>query len=112
MHLAQEQLMGKLAGHFLRFPLLLKFLDALEMLSVQVHPAGLDAKTEAWVVLELGKASCIYVGLKPHDGGDPSPVAQQPNPARAPGRDRPQAGGWRLHSGGNGSLARWRCGRL
>src|SRR5664280_2125048 len=30
------QLMGKLAGHFSRFPLLLKFLDAQEMLSVQV----------------------------------------------------------------------------
>ena len=33
-----EQLMGKLAGRFRRFPLLLKFLDAREMLSVQVHP--------------------------------------------------------------------------
>lgn len=35
---AQEQLMGKLARRFQRFPLLLKFLDAHEMLSVQVHP--------------------------------------------------------------------------
>src|SRR5664280_310768 len=34
-----EQLMGKLAGKFNRFPLLLKFLDAHEMLSVQVHPS-------------------------------------------------------------------------
>ena len=33
------QVMGKLAGRFRRFPLLLKFLDAREMLSVQVHPA-------------------------------------------------------------------------
>jgi mannose-6-phosphate isomerase len=32
-----EQVMGKLAGRFRRFPLLLKFLDAREMLSVQVH---------------------------------------------------------------------------
>ena len=56
-----EQLLGKLAGRFQRFPLLLKFLDAREMLSVQVHPtaanasllpAGETAKTEAWVVLE------------------------------------------------------------
>ena len=55
------QLMGRLAGRFRRFPLLLKFLDASEMLSVQVHPsgahadlipAGETAKTEAWVVLE------------------------------------------------------------
>ena len=56
--------MGKLAERFLRFPLLLKFLDAREMLSVQVHPGyppekllpeGEAAKTEAWVVLEAGK---------------------------------------------------------
>src|SRR5580693_6087011 len=33
-----EQAMGKLAGRFSRFPLLLKFLDARDMLSVQVHP--------------------------------------------------------------------------
>jgi len=33
-----EQILGKLAGRFRRFPLLLKFLDVHEMLSVQVHP--------------------------------------------------------------------------
>jgi mannose-6-phosphate isomerase len=44
------------------------------MLSVQVHPsdahadlipAGDTAKTEAWVVIEAGKESRIYAGLKP-----------------------------------------------
>ena len=40
MEQSPEQLLGKLAGRFRRFPLLLKFLDAREMLSVQVHPAG------------------------------------------------------------------------
>ncbi len=69
-----EQMMGKLAGRFRRFPLLLKFLDAREMLSVQVHPsdahkdllpAGETGKTEAWVVLEAGPESRIYAGLKP-----------------------------------------------
>jgi mannose-6-phosphate isomerase len=69
-----EQLMGKLAQRFRRFPLLLKFLDAREMLSVQVHPsdahpdllpAGEAGKTEAWVVLEAGPRSRIYAGLKP-----------------------------------------------
>src|ERR1035438_3207118 len=68
-----EQVMGKLAGRFRRFPLLLKFLDAREMLSVQVHPAdthkdllpaGETGKTEAWVVLEAGAKSRIYAGLK------------------------------------------------
>jgi mannose-6-phosphate isomerase len=66
--------MGTLAGRFHRFPLLLKFLDASEMLSVQVHPAdnrtdllpaGETGKTEAWVVLATGPKSLIYAGLKP-----------------------------------------------
>jgi mannose-6-phosphate isomerase len=74
MEQCQEQLMGKLAGRFPRFPLLLKFLDAQEMLSVQVHPSdahkdllppGETGKTEAWVVLEAGTGSRIYAGLKP-----------------------------------------------
>jgi mannose-6-phosphate isomerase len=69
-----EQIMGKSAGRFSRFPLLLKFLDARDALSVQVHPsdvqteyipAGESGKTEAWVVLETGPQSRIYAGLKP-----------------------------------------------
>jgi mannose-6-phosphate isomerase len=68
-----EQMLGKLAHRFQRFPLLLKFLDAKELLSVQVHPtkantnllpAGETAKSEAWVVLEAGAHSRIYAGLK------------------------------------------------
>jgi len=74
-----EALLGKLAGRFLRFPLLLKFLDAREMLSVQVHPsdqqsdylpAGERGKTEAWVVLEAGPESRVYAGLKPATTAD------------------------------------------
>jgi mannose-6-phosphate isomerase len=69
-----EQMMGKMAGRFRRFPLLLKFLDAHEMLSVQVHPGyppdqplpeGETAKTEAWVVIDAGADSRIDAGLKP-----------------------------------------------
>ena len=68
-----EALMGKLSSRFTRFPLLLKFLDAHELLSVQVHPsgdpselvpAGYTAKTEAWVVIDAEKGSQIYAGLK------------------------------------------------
>jgi mannose-6-phosphate isomerase len=71
--------MGKLAPRFRRFPLLLKFLDAREMLSVQVHPsdvypdlipAGETGKTEAWVVIEAEKESHIYAGLKPGTTAD------------------------------------------
>jgi mannose-6-phosphate isomerase len=74
-----EQSLGKLAQRFRRFPLLLKFLDAREMLSVQVHPTaanadllpvGETAKTEAWVVLEAEPKSRIYAGLKPGTTAD------------------------------------------
>ncbi len=70
---SSDQIFGKLAGRFRRFPLLLKFLDARDTLSVQVHPsdrqtdylpAGESGKTEAWVVMETGAKSRIYAGLK------------------------------------------------
>lgn len=70
---APDQLMGKWAGRFQRFPLLLKFLDVRKMLSIQVHPpdgepdlipAGETGKTEAWVVLEAAPRSRVYAGLK------------------------------------------------
>jgi mannose-6-phosphate isomerase len=71
---SSEQLLGRLAGHFRRFPLLLKLLDVTTSLSVQVHPsdartdlipAGDTGKSEAWVVLEAGSEARIYAGLKP-----------------------------------------------
>jgi mannose-6-phosphate isomerase len=57
-----------------QFPLLFKFLDCHQTLSVQVHPnddqaAKLDppdlGKTEAWVVLAAEPGSRIYAGLRP-----------------------------------------------
>jgi len=69
-----RQLMGKLYGKFKKFPLLLKFLDCKQVLSVQVHPSdkqkkyipkGDTGKTESWVVLEAGEDAVIYAGLKP-----------------------------------------------
>lgn len=56
-----------------RFPLLFKFLDAQQTLSVQVHPDDARAarlnppdfgKTEAWYVLDAAPGSRIYAGLK------------------------------------------------
>lgn len=55
------------------FPLLIKFLDARENLSVQVHPSPAYAKanptahlkTEAWYILEAEPGAVIYKGLKP-----------------------------------------------
>jgi mannose-6-phosphate isomerase len=69
-----EELMGRYSADYKRFPLLLKFLDAQKVLSVQVHPSddkkkyipkGESGKTEAWVVLQTGPEGLIYAGLKP-----------------------------------------------
>ncbi len=73
------ELLGRFAGRYSRFPLLLKFLDARDMLSVQVHPSsnqpellppGEAGKTEAWVVLSSKPGSRIYAGLKPGTTAD------------------------------------------
>jgi mannose-6-phosphate isomerase len=56
------------------FPWLVKFLDAGDWLSVQVHPdeepvkrlwPGEGSKTEAWFVLEASPNSRVYAGLLP-----------------------------------------------
>jgi mannose-6-phosphate isomerase len=56
------------------FPLLVKFLDVNDRLSVQVHPddeqarrfrPGEKGKTEAWVILDAQPGSLLFVGLKP-----------------------------------------------
>ena len=69
-----KAMLGGLAARFDRFPLLLKFLDVRQMLSVQVHPRddqhdlippGDTGKTEAWMVLQAEPGARIYAGLKP-----------------------------------------------
>jgi mannose-6-phosphate isomerase len=55
-----------------QFPLLVKFIDARETLSVQVHPnddqgrklAGDNGKTETWVIIAADPGSLIYAGLR------------------------------------------------
>lgn len=55
------------------FPLLIKFLDARENLSVQVHPSPAycrmhphaHLKTECWYILSAEKNAKIYKGVKP-----------------------------------------------
>lgn len=70
---APERIVGRAKAPQGRFPLLLKFLDARQELSVQVHPndqqaallgPGKFGKTEAWVVLERDPAtSRLYAGF-------------------------------------------------
>lgn len=77
--------LGELASHYpdelfgrdgspTSFPLLFKFLDANDRLSIQVHPDDARAaklvppdrgKTEAWVILEAAPDSYLYAGLRP-----------------------------------------------
>jgi mannose-6-phosphate isomerase len=69
-----ELLLGSELVRARQFPILLKFLDVREALSVQVHPSDAQAatlslsdsgKTEAWVVVEAGARARIYAGLVP-----------------------------------------------
>jgi len=57
-----------------RFPLLVKYIDASQALSIQVHPddesagrvgGGAEGKTEAWYILAAEPGAAIYSGLKP-----------------------------------------------
>ncbi len=66
------ELLGPAVGRRDQFPLLVKFIDAQQTLSVQVHPddhlgrrlANDNGKTETWVVVAAEPGSLIYAGLK------------------------------------------------
>jgi len=72
-----EIYMGDLVGESiyerfgLEFPVLVKFIDALDHLSIQVHPDdrmaaerhGAYGKTEMWYVMEAGKDSSLIAGF-------------------------------------------------
>ena len=73
-----EGLAGTGAGRGARksFPLLFKFIDARENLSIQVHPNGRQArahgwgengKTEAWYVVDAVEGAQIALGFNRHD---------------------------------------------
>jgi mannose-6-phosphate isomerase len=72
------ELLGPAVGPRVEFPLLVKFIDANQDLSVQVHPddekgrrlANDSGKTEAWVILAAEPGSVIYAGLKEGVGPD------------------------------------------
>jgi mannose-6-phosphate isomerase len=74
LRMHERPIMGRaqLSAHG-RFPLLVKFLDAAEHLSVQVHPSPLFAdanphahlKTESWFVLHAEPGARIWRGVRP-----------------------------------------------
>jgi mannose-6-phosphate isomerase len=76
MDTRREELLGP-GAKSTTFPLLVKYLDCSDWLSVQVHPddeavqrlwPGEGSKTEAWFILDAAAGSRIYAGLKPGVG--------------------------------------------
>ena len=67
-----EKILGTNCRRFRDFPILIKFIDARENLSVQVHPTdeyalaheGQLGKSEMWYVLDAEKNSVLYCGFK------------------------------------------------
>jgi mannose-6-phosphate isomerase len=69
-----DAILGARAREHQRFPWLVKFLDAYDWLSVQVHPderlvrelwPGEGSKTEVWFILDAEPGSRVYAGLRP-----------------------------------------------
>jgi mannose-6-phosphate isomerase len=74
MEARREELLGSAAARHTTFPWLVKFLDAHDWLSVQLHPdehavkrlwPGEGSKTEAWFILDALPGSRIFAGLLP-----------------------------------------------
>lgn len=67
----RDAILGDVAGR--AFPLLIKYLDARENLSIQVHPRPAYAKrhpethvkSECWYIIEAEQGARIYAGVKP-----------------------------------------------
>lgn len=67
-----RDVLGKNCRRFRDFPILTKFIDARDNLSIQVHPdnryalknEGQYGKTEMWYVMDAGKEAFLYYGFK------------------------------------------------
>lgn len=65
-------LCGKNAGNFEDFPILIKFIDAMDNLSVQVHPTKEyceltgkgQSKTECWYIIDCEEDAGLILGFK------------------------------------------------
>ena len=66
-----REILGTNCERFDRFPILIKFIDALQPLSIQVHPdneyalrvEGEYGKTEMWYILDCDPGSTLYFGV-------------------------------------------------
>ena len=67
-----KDVLGTHCRRFRDFPILTKFIDAKDNLSIQVHPdnryalknEGQYGKTEMWYVMDAGKDAFLYYGFK------------------------------------------------
>ena len=67
-----KEVLGRNCKRFEGFPILIKFIDAKDNLSIQVHPddryalqnEGQYGKTEMWYVMDAGKGAFLYYGFK------------------------------------------------
>lgn len=67
-----KEVLGTHCRRFRDFPILTKFIDAKDNLSIQVHPdnryalknEGQYGKTEMWYVMDAGKEAFLYYGFK------------------------------------------------
>lgn len=68
----QPALCGKNAENFSDFPILIKFIDAMDNLSVQVHPTDEyckktgrgQSKTECWYIIDCDEDASLILGFK------------------------------------------------
>lgn len=69
---AGREVLGSHCRRFRDFPILIKFIDARDNLSIQVHPdnryalknEGQYGKTEMWYVVDAGKEAFLYYGFQ------------------------------------------------
>lgn len=69
---AGKEVLGSHCRRFKDFPILIKFIDARDNLSIQVHPdnryalknEGQYGKTEMWYVVDAGKEAFLYYGFQ------------------------------------------------
>lgn len=67
-----KEVLGTNCRRFRDFPILIKFIDAKDNLSIQVHPdnryalknEGQYGKTEMWYVMDAGENAFLYYGFK------------------------------------------------
>lgn len=67
-----REVLGRHCARFRDFPILIKFIDAKQNLSIQVHPdnryalknEGQYGKTEMWYIMDAKEGSFLYYGFK------------------------------------------------